>query len=258
MPKTKPIARIDLNADMGESFGRWELGDDAGLIPHMTSVNLACGYHAADPATMRRSVRLARDHGVGVGAHISYPDLAGFGRRRMDLTTEQVRDITVHQIGGLLGFCLAEGVTLRHVKPHGQLFLTGVWHQPTARGIAEGVASVDPKLSLMMYGPVVAEECARAGVRMVHEGYIDLDYNADGSLVLEQKKQGRDPADIASRAVDLVVKQGRAAVDGSWLAIRAESICVHGDGPNAPAIAQAIRAAFAAANIEVAPFWGAG
>ncbi|MCB1550218.1 MAG: LamB/YcsF family protein [Hyphomicrobiaceae bacterium] len=245
--------RIDLNADMGESFSIYRLGNDEGLIPHVTTVNLACGYHAADPAVMRRSVRLARDHGVAIGAHISYPDPVGFGRRRMELSEDEVADITVHQIGALWAFCRAEGAKLTHVKAHGQLFLTGVWHEPTARGIARGMASVDPALKLLMYGPVVAEECRKLGVRMIHEAYLDLDYNPDCSLVLERRKQGRNAEEIAKLGVDVVRRQGRAANDGTWLSFPVESICVHGDGPNAPEIAAALRKALTDAGIAVTP-----
>lgn len=242
---------VDLNADLGESFGRYRLGCDEDLISYVTSVNIACGYHAGDAATMRHSVRLAREYGVGVGAHIAYPDLAGFGRRRMELSEDEVRDISVHQIASLLGFCIVEGVRLQHVKPHGQLYLTALNHRPTARAIAEAVASIDPDLLLLMYGNLVAEECARAGIGMVHEAYVDLDYAPDGLLILERAKRPRDPAQMARRAVEAVRGQGCPAIDDTWLALPVESICVHGDGPNAPQIAKAMRAALTDAGIEI-------
>ena len=151
-----PTHRVDLNADLGESYGLYKYGNDETLIEHLTTVNVACGYHAADPATMRSTVRLARHHGVAVGAHISYPDFAGFGRRRMELSEDEVRDITVHQIGALMGFCRAEGVEMQHVKPHGMLYLTAEVDRPTARGIVDGVKSVDADLILMLAGDIVA------------------------------------------------------------------------------------------------------
>ncbi len=245
---------VDLNADMGESFGIYDLGNDEALAEHVTTINVACGYHAADPATMRASVRLAKKHQLCLGAHIAYPDLVGFGRRRMELSEDEVRDITVHQVGALLGFCLAEGVDLVHVKPHGQLYLTGVRHRPTARGIVEGVHSVSSELKLLMYGPIVESECERAGLAMVHEGYVDLDFNADGSLVLERRKQAREPQAIADKALALYRDQGLAAVDGTWLDMRVESICIHGDGPNGPDIARAVRETLEAAGIRVESF----
>jgi UPF0271 protein len=243
--------RINLNADMGESYGRYVLGNDEALIPYVCTIQVACGYHAADPGTMRRSVALARRHGVELGAHISYPDLPGFGRRRMELSEDEVYDISLYQIGALLGFCRAEGVQLAHVKPHGQLYLTGVRDRGTARGIARAMKAVDPELILLMAGPVVANECAELGVRMVHEGYVDLDYTPDGSLVLERAKQGREPEAIAQAAVTLAEKQGREAVDRSWLRIPTESICIHGDGPNAAAIADAVKNRFLAAGYKL-------
>jgi UPF0271 protein len=245
--------RINLNADMGESFGRYVLGDDEALIPCVASIHVACGYHAADPGTMRRSVALARRHGVELGAHISYPDLAGFGRRRMEMSEDEVFEISVYQIGALLGFCRAEGVRLNHVKPHGQLYLTGVRDRPTARGIVRAVKAVDPELILLMAGDLVAAECADLGVLMVHEGYVDLDYHRDGSLVLERAKQARRPEEIGEGAVALAEAQGRQSVDGTWLPIPTQSICVHGDGPNAVAIAGVVRAKLLGAGYQIVP-----
>jgi UPF0271 protein len=232
---------VNLNADMGESYGRYTLGDDEALVPFVATIHVACGYHAADPGTMLRSVQLAKRHGVELGAHISYPDFAGFGRRRMGLSESEVFEISVYQIGALLGFCRAEGVRLNHVKPHGELYLTGVRDRATARGIVRAVKAVDSELILLMAGTLVAEECALAGVPMVHESYVDLDYAADGSLVLERNKAGRDPEAIAGIAIDLLEKRGRTAVDGAWLDLPGRSICLHGDGPNAVELARTVR-----------------
>jgi UPF0271 protein len=243
--------RVNLNADMGESYGRYVLGNDEALIPFVTTIHVACGYHAADPGTMLRSVQLSKRVGVELGAHISYPDLMGFGRRRMELSEHEVFEISVYQIGALLGFCRAEGVVLNHVKPHGQLYLTAVRDRATARGIVRATKAVDPDLILLMAGDVVAEQCAELGVRMVPEGYVDLDYASDGSLVLERAKMPRDPEAIAARAVALLERQGREAVDGSWLDIPVQSICVHGDGPNAPEIARAVRDRITAAGYQI-------
>jgi len=243
--------RVNLNADMGESYGRYVLGNDEALIPFVDTIHVACGYHAADPGTMLRSVQLAKRFDVELGAHISYPDFMGFGRRRMELSEDEVFEISVYQIGALLGFCRAEGVALNHVKPHGQLYLTGVRDRATARGIVRAVKAIDPDLILLMAGNVVADQCAELGVAMVQEGYVDLDYSPDGSLVLERAKQTRDPVTIAARAVALLDRQGREAVDGSWLEIPAKSICVHGDGANAPELAQAVRDRIIAAGYQL-------
>jgi UPF0271 protein len=243
---------INLNADMGESFGRYVLGDDAALIPYLNSINVACGYHAADPGTMRKSVELARRHGVELGAHISYPDLPGFGRRQMVLSEEEVFEISVYQIGALLGFCRAAGVPLTHVKPHGELFLAGVRNPIMARGIARAVKAVDPDLILLMAGENVARACAAVGVKMAYEGYVDLNYNPDGTVLIERTKQSRPPEAIAERAVALAEKQGCHLADGSWLAVPTQSICIHGDGPNAPAIAKAVQDSLVAAGYRMA------
>jgi UPF0271 protein len=242
--------RINLNADMGESYGRYVLGADEALIRHVDSVNIACGYHAADPGTMLKSVTLAKRHGVELGAHISYPDLMGFGRRRMSLSEDEVFEISVYQIGALLGFCRAVGMPLTHVKPHGELYLTGVRDPATARGIVRAVRAIDPGLALLMSGPLVAAECGQLGVPMIHEGYVDLDYNADGSLILERAKAGRDPGSIATRAVRMLDDGGCDAIDGTRLDIPVQSICLHGDGPNAVQLAAVVRQRLVDAGYE--------
>jgi UPF0271 protein len=243
--------KVNLNADMGESYGRYVLGNDEALIPFVATVHVACGYHAADPGTMRRSVQLAKRFGVELGAHIAYPDLMGFGRRRMELGEDEVFEISVYQIGALLGFCRAEGVALNHVKPHGQLYLTGVRDRATARGIVRAVKAVDRDLMLLMAGHVVAEQCAELGVCMIQEGYVDLDYAPDGSLILERAKMPRDAETIAARALALLERHGREAADGSWLDIPARSICLHGDGANAPELARAVRDRITAAGYRI-------
>jgi UPF0271 protein len=242
---------INLNADMGESYGRYVLGNDEALIPYVATVHVACGYHAADPGTMWRAVQLAKRFGVELGAHISYPDLMGFGRRPMGLGEDEVFEVGVYQIGALLGFCRAAGVPLNHVKPHGELYLTGVRDRATARGIVRAVKAVDPELLLLMAGDLVAEECDAAGVRMVHEGYVDLDYRADGSLVLDKARLARDPEAVAARALALAEKQGVAAADGSWVPVRTQSICLHGDMANAPDLARAVRQRLEAAGFRI-------
>jgi UPF0271 protein len=242
---------VNLNADMGESFGRYTLGNDEALIPFVATIHVACGYHAADPGTMHRSVQLAKRHGVELGAHISYPDLMGFGRRRMSLSESEVFEISVYQIGALLGFCRAEGIPLNHVKPHGELYLTGVKDHSTARGIVRAVKAVDPNLILLMAGSLVADECAAEGIAMIQEGYVDLDYYSDGSLVLERSKAARDAESIGDEAVGLMEKRGRRTVDGTWLDFEAQSICLHGDGPNAVDLARTVRQRLTDAGYQI-------
>ena len=243
--------KINLNADMGESYGRYTLGNDQELIPFIRTANIACGYHAADPGTIHASVKLAKEHGVEVGAHISYPDFMGFGRRRMDLSEQEVFEISVYQIGAVLGFCRTEAVPLNHVKPHGQLFLTAVRDRATARGIVRAIKAVDPALLLLMYGEIVASECAAAGIKMLSESYVDLEYNADGSLILDRVRGLRDPAMVAKNALSLVERQGRSAIDGSWLNLPTQSICLHGDMANAVDLARSVKEALTAAGHQV-------
>ena len=233
--------RINLNADMGESFGRYVLGNDEALIPYVPTVHIACGYHAADPGELLREVRLAKKHGAEIGAHVAYPDLMGFGRRRMELSEDEVFEICVYPIGALLGFCRAEGVPLNHVKPHGHLYQTAVHDAATARGIVRAVKAVDPQLLLLMYGDIVAAECEAAGVRMVHEGYVDQDYRPDSTIVVERIKKSRTPEFVAEATLSILRNSGRKTVDGGWLPITAQSICVHGDGPNVVELAKMVR-----------------
>jgi UPF0271 protein len=244
--------RIDLNADMGESYGRWTLGDDEALMPFLTSANIACGFHGGDPHVMRRTVALALEHGVGIGAHVAFPDLIGFGRRRLAATPAEIRDYVVYQSGALRGFVDAAGGRLQHVKPHGALYTTIVDSPEHADAVAEAVAALGPDVILLM-PPEVGAAAERAGVPFVPEGYVDLDYDSSGKLVLERVKQLRDPAETSRRALRLVREGTVGTVDGGELELRVESICVHGDAPNAPQIAEAVRRALQEAGVELAP-----
>jgi UPF0271 protein len=249
------VAKIDLNADMGESYGRWTLGDDEALMPLLTSANIACGFHGGDPHVMRRTVDLALEHGVGIGAHVAFPDLIGFGRRRMAATPEEIRDYVVYQAGALRAFAEAAGGRLQHVKPHGALYTTIVDGPEHAQAVAEGVGMLGPEVILLM-PPEVGAAAARAGIPFVPEGYVDLDYDATGKLVLERVKQVRDPAEMGKRAVRLVQDGTVGTIEGGELPLEARSICVHGDAPNAPQIATAIRDALHEIGVELAPLAG--
>jgi UPF0271 protein len=243
--------KVDLNADMGESYGRWTLGDDAALMPHLTSANIACGFHGGDPHVMRRTVALALEHGVGIGAHVAFPDLIGFGRRRLAATPVEVEDYIVYQAGAVRAFAEAAGGRLQHVKPHGALYTSIVDSPELARAAASAVAALGPDVILLM-PPAVAAAAAEAGVPFVPEGYVDLDYDAAGKLVLERAKQVRDPQEMGEKAVRLVRERRVRTIDGGDLELEVESNFVHGDAPNAPEIARAIRAALQAAGIELA------
>lgn len=242
--------RADLNADMGESFGRWTLGDDGALMPHLSSANIACGFHGGDPHVMRRTVALALEHGVGIGAHIGLPDLIGFGRRRLAIGVDELEDYVMYQAGALRAFADAVGGRLQHVKPHGALYTMIVDNDDYARAVCDAVSALGPDVILLM-PPEVGEAAAAAGVPFVPEGYVDLDYDAAGKLVLERVKQVRDPQQMGEKAVRFLREGKVRTIDGADLEVDVESICVHGDAPNAPEIAATIRAALASAGIEV-------
>jgi UPF0271 protein len=244
--------RVDLNADMGESFGRWTLGDDAALMPHLTSANIACGFHGGDPHVMRETVALAVEHGVGIGAHVGFPDLIGFGRRRMACSPDEIRDYVLYQAGALQAFAQAEGARIQHVKPHGTLYPMTVDDPEYQAAVCDATAALGPDVILLM-APRVAETANAKGVPFVAEGYVDLDYDADGKIVIERVKQLRDPQAMAEKSVRLIREGKVRSAAGTDLDLRVESICVHGDAPNAPEIAQAIRRALEAEGIEVVP-----
>lgn len=252
-----PRRTLDLNADLGESFGRWSLGDDAALVPLISSANVACGFHAGDPGTMRRTVALAVEHGVAVGAHVGYPDLAGFGRRPMALSASEVRDAVAYQVGALAAIAAGEGARLRHVKPHGALYAACSADPELAGAVARAVADVDPGLLLLLLDPRVAPAVEAHGVRFVREAFVDLEYEADGRLRLEAEKRAWPPERVAARALRLVREGVIDAVDGHDLRVDAATACLHGDAPNAVATAREVRRVLATADITVAALDGA-
>jgi 5-oxoprolinase (ATP-hydrolysing) subunit A len=245
--------QVDLNADMGESFGRWTLGNDAALMPHLTSANIACGFHGGDPHVMRETVELALEHGVGIGAHVALPDLLGFGRRRMAVSAAELHDYVLYQAGAMAAFAEAAGGRLQHVKPHGALYVMVQGDAELAQGVADAVAETGDGVILLLAGKTVSDAAQNAGVPFVPEGYVDLDYAGDGSLVIERVKQLRDPQATAVRAVRLVTEGKVQTLDGGDLTLKARSICVHGDAPNAAEIAAAIRSSLEAAGVKLAP-----
>jgi UPF0271 protein len=243
---------LDVNVDMGESFGRWRLGDDEGLMPLISSASIACGFHAGDPGTMRRTVRAAVEHGVQVGAHVALPDLLGFGRRRMAVSAEDVRDYCVFQIGALGAFVAAEGGVLGHVKPHGALYAMCSADPELAGAVAAATAEVDRGLLLLLLSDEVAPAVREQGVRLVTEAFVDLEYNGDGTLVIEAVKRAWDPGRVAARAVRLAREGVIDARDGADLPTSAVTVCLHGDAPNAVETARAVRKALEGAGVRVA------
>jgi len=248
---------IDLNCDMGESFGAYTLGLDEQAMPLVSSANVACGFHASDPRTMRRTVQLARRHGVSIGAHPSYPDLVGFGRRPMAATPDEVRDDVTYQVGALSAFCRSEGLPLRHVKPHGALYNAAARDPRLADAIATAVKAIDPALVLVCLSrSELVRAAERAGLPHVEEVFADRAYAADGSLAPRATPGAvlHDPARIAQR-VSRMVREGLVeAMDGTLVPLTARTVCVHGDTPGAVEIIRAIRARLAEDGIAVRPF----
>ena len=244
---------IDINVDMGESFGRWSLGDDAGIMPFISSASIACGFHAGDPRTMRKTVALAVEHGVHIGAHVALPDLLGFGRRRMAVSPDDLTDYCTFQIGALAAFVRAEGGTLRHVKPHGALYAMCSGDPELAEAVARSIAEVDPELLLLLLRDDVAAAVERHGVRLVTEAFVDLDYDADGELIIEAVKTARDPDQVADRALRLVREGKLEKTDGSDFDVDVATFCLHGDAPNAVEVARTVRLRLDAEDIAVRP-----
>lgn len=245
---------IDLNCDMGESFGPWVMGHDAEVLPLVTSANIACGFHAGDPGTMRKTVAAAIGNGVALGAHPGLPDLSGFGRRSMDITPQQAYDLVVVQVGALAATAASQGARLHHVKAHGALYNMAVRDPALARSLAQAVHDIDP--SLVFYALAssdMARIAAEVGLTVAHEVFADRSYQPDGSLTPRSRPDAmiEDPQQ-SIRQVLRMVQEGRVtAVDGSDVEVRADTLCIHGDQPGAVVFAKAIRAAFQEAGIEV-------
>jgi len=252
---TEPTRWVDLNSDLGESYGRWTLGDDAAMVWHISSANLACGFHAGDFGVMDATVALCKGAGVGVGAQPGYPDLQGFGRRGMSMPAIEIEQCVLYQIGALYGFCRAHGVELQHVKPHGALYNQAAADPALAHAIARAVArfSRDVPLVGLAGSTAFAEAAADAGLRLVPEAFADRRYNPDGSLQSRAVPGSllTDPAEAAEQALRLVCDGGVRAHDGTVVPVRAESVCFHGDTPGAPAIVAAARARLEAAGVAI-------
>ena len=251
--------KIDLNCDMGESFGAYKLGLDEEVIKHITSANIACGWHAGDPMVMDKTVKMAVENGVGIGAHPGYPDLLGFGRRNMDCLPEELLNYMIYQIGALQAFCAAHGTRLRHVKPHGNLYLTAVENETVARAVAEAIVSVDPDLMYVALAGAKGELMTRiggeVGLKVVYEAFPDRAYTPEGTLVSRRQAGAviKDPEKVAERALKMA-KEGKViASDGTEIPLMAQTLCVHGDTPGAVNLVKQIRDLLESEGIEVKP-----
>src|SRR5690242_11144981 len=248
--------RVDINCDMGESFGAYEIGADKDVMPHVTSANIACGFHGGDPAVMRATIAEAKARGVAVGAHPGLPDLIGFGRRAMQVTPQEVYDLIIYQVGALLGFARAAAVELRHVKPHGALYNMAAAQPGLADAIARAVRDVDSRLVLFgLAGSHLLAAADRAGITSASEAFADRNYLHDGALVPRTRPDALvSDVDEAVRRVVRMVREGLVAdVEGEDIPIRADTVCIHGDGAHAAELATKLRRGLDAAGIEVAP-----
>jgi len=248
--------RIDINSDMGESFGAYSIGHDAGLMRAITSANVAAGFHAGDPSVLRDTIRLAKVHGVAVGAHPGFPDLVGFGRRELNVTPKEAEDFVLYQIAAVAGVARAEGVTVQHVKPHGALFNMAVRNAELAAAIARAVAAFDKSLILFgLPGSEILAAGRAAGLRVAAEVFADRAYEADGSLASRRKPGSviHDAAKVVARAVRMATERSVVAIDGTIVPLEADTICVHGDTPGSDDLAAKIRAGFEAAGVQVRP-----
>ncbi|HZI81927.1 MAG TPA: 5-oxoprolinase subunit PxpA [Vicinamibacterales bacterium] len=246
--------QIDLNADVGESFGAYRYGDDEGVMPSVSSANIACGFHAGDPAVMRSTVLLATRHDVGVGAHPGFQDLLGFGRREMQVGTAELESLVAYQIGALAAIAAAEGTRLGHVKPHGALYNMAARDRAMADSIARAVRAVDASLVLFgLSGSQLIASGERAGLRVASEVFADRGYLPDGSLAPRGTPGAvlAGAAEVAKRAVEMASGRTVTALDGSGVSVRADTICIHGDTPGAAALARAVRDALTAAGIDI-------
>jgi len=247
--------RIDLNADLGESFGAWRMGDDGALLALVSSANIACGFHAGDPVIMRRTVELAAARGVAIGAHIALPDLQGFGRREMRVSAGEAHALTLYQLGALAAFTRAAGVPLAHVKPHGALYNMAARDATLATAIARAVHDFDPALRLVgLAGSALLDAGRAAGLAVAAEAFADRRYRADGSLQPRGEAGAllEDADQACAQALGIVRDGAVTAVDGRRVPLHADTLCLHGDGPHAAEFARRLREALGAAGVQIA------
>ncbi|MEM7541341.1 MAG: 5-oxoprolinase subunit PxpA [Pseudomonadota bacterium] len=252
---------MDINCDMGESFGNWNMGNDEAMMSRITTANVACGFHASDPVTMLETVKLAKAHNIAVGSHPGLPDLLGFGRRAMNITPEDAYAYVIYQTGALQASLAVHGMTLHHVKPHGAFYSVLRTEEALAEAVADAIAAL-PDVP-MLYWPAPTDAAlpsaaAKKGIRVVGEIYPDLSYNADGSLRLQREKHETD-VDFAAAQVKRFVETGQVeAHDGALVSLEAESICIHGDGPNCTEVGDAVRQMLADLGCSIKPLMPEG
>jgi len=245
---------VDLNCDMGESFGIYRIGNDEEMMKYVPSVSAGCGFHGGDPHVMRETVSLAKQYGVAVGAHPGYPDLMGFGRRKMDVTPDEARDYLLYQVGALKAFCDAEGLELQHVKPHGEFYQMLWTDEALARGVLEALQEIRPEPIFLALSNTIPYELARSmGIRVAGELYADLDYYQDGTTFIKKVHGEIDPKATVEKVVKMVMEGRVVASDGKEIEIRGRSICFHGDNPRSPEIAHTVREELVKRGVKIVP-----
>ena len=248
---------FDINSDLGEGFGAWKMGDDAAMLAIVSSANIACGFHAGDPAGILRTLKAAKERGVTIGAHVAYRDLAGFGRRAMDPSSEELVGDVIYQIGALQGLARAAGTKVAYVKPHGALYNTIAFDERQAADVIAAIHAVDPALVLMaLAGSPLIQQARAAGLTVVAEAFADRAYTGQGRLVSRREKGAvlHDPEIVARRMLRLVREGVVETIDGGVARVEAQSICVHGDSPDAVAMARRLRAVFEAEGVAIRSF----
>lgn len=251
------MMNIDINSDLGESFGAWTMGDDSAMLDIVSSANVACGFHAGDPAGILKTLKAAAERNVAIGAHVGYRDLAGFGRRNMDPSSEELIGDVIYQIGALQGLAKAAGTRVTYVKPHGALYNTIAVDPRQAKDVINAILAVDPSLVLMaLAGSQLVEQARAAGLTVVAEAFADRAYTPEGNLVSRREKGSvlHDPDLIAERMVRMVKEGVIEAIDGTLTKVDAQSICVHGDSPGAVAMAKRLREVFEQSGLAIRAF----
>jgi len=249
------MKKIDLNCDMGESYGAWKMGEDAAVMPYISSANIACGFHAGDPATIRNTVRLAVDRGVAIGAHPSLPDLQGFGRRVMKISAQDMYDLVLYQAGAVEAFARAAGAKLHHVKCHGALYNMAANDEALSDAMARAVRDLGPQVFLYcLSGSKSLERARTLGIKVAGEVFADRGYSDDGSLAPREHPGGliEDPAQAVRQALAMIGEGRVTSLSGMPLAVAADTMCLHGDQPGAVLFAKELRRAFAEHSISVA------
>lgn len=249
------MQKIDLNCDMGESFGLYQMGNDEEMMKYISSANIACGYHAGDPEVMRKTVELAKKHNVAIGAHPGLPDLMGFGRRKMDVTISEVKNYITYQMGALREFAKAFQVNLQHCKPHGALYMMAMEDEDIAKAVLEAIAEVDTNIIVSaMNNSAIVEAGEKVGIRVAKEVYADREHTTTGSIIMTRASSNIEDYQAMTDRVLRMVKEGQVIADtGEDVSLTAETVCIHADTPGALQLAQSIRKVFESENIEMVP-----